>query len=184
MDTKGYFDTQANVSNETILNEIMSKVTQTVKMNGVIRTITLVWSPNCQFRFEEMIESLKKKLGDEVVNSLIVLVNHRRKSLDSEDEEKIENVKKFLQDIKLGFVPVIVSNVKKDKNLVEKLNDELKIVRSYPATTYFEFRKKLAIDMIEQQVAPMLLSRTKKMENEEKAERIREEENKRRAKEL
>mmetsp|Transcript_5404 Transcript_5404/g.4588 ORF Transcript_5404/g.4588 Transcript_5404/m.4588 type:complete len:121 (+) Transcript_5404:507-869(+) len=120
----------------------MSKVTQTIKINGEIKAITLMWSPNCQFRFEEMIESLKKKLGNEVVNSLIVLVNHRGKSLDSEDEEKIENAKKFLLDNNLGSVPVIVSNVKKDENLVGKLKDAIAKVSSYSAKAYFEFQKK------------------------------------------
>jgi len=76
IDTPGLFDTR-KIKNKEISNRVVEVVQNKLKQNAHIDAIFFLWCPtsSMRLRFEEILATLKKALGDEAIRSVVFIIN-------------------------------------------------------------------------------------------------------------
>jgi GTPase Era involved in 16S rRNA processing len=88
IDTPGLFDTR-RIRNREISNKVVEIVQNQLKQNAHIDAIFFLWCPtsSMRLRFEEILGTLKKALGDEAIDSVIFLINKVTKHWDQDSKD-------------------------------------------------------------------------------------------------
>jgi predicted GTPase len=112
IDTPGLFDTR-RIKNREISNKIVEIVENKLRQNAHIDAIFFLWCPtsSMRLRFEEILATLKKALGDEAIDSVVFIVNQVTSRWDEDCDARYEEFLDMLDEKGLDN-PVFESDLK------------------------------------------------------------------------
>ena len=147
IDPPGLGDT-SGISDKEIIKQIMKEVESKLEYSSQIRAIFYLWSPTNSMKcdIKKVIRKLCKSFGNEVLKSLIILINKNSSVWSQKMDESVQQLVQAVNGSEdLQHIPIIQQDLKREcsSDSINSLKEKVIRVKPYNEEYFLKHRKEL-----------------------------------------